>query len=278
MKMEKVDRLEKVFKLIEWVIWLGLFIAAIFYVYDIYHQYLQKTTNFKMATKLMETGITNPTITVCFEPSVKKSSLKKHKLELKDYLAFDLPNFNSNMTWQQFHDEEMSYQLGPDFVIYLEYNSVNNSDFGLQNTTKCNFNKTSDCQICIDKTDVSESESRLIKKVEKLYTLWDGLCYKITPNITATKVLHNYFKLEFNNEEDIPNKTKIFLTSENNSYGIITSKWTEGEVFEVDIEPHKREYHGADLTYSKHERLEETSKCECGCQHRKCLAQKRYFV
>ena len=92
------------------------------------------------------------------------------------------------------------------------------------------------------------------------------------------KSLNNSEWVAFKSVRNRLDGSKIFLTSENNSYGIITSKWTEGEVFEVDIEPHKREYHGADLTYSKHERLEETSKCECGCQHRKCLAQKRYFL
>ena len=51
MKIEKVDKLEKVFKIIEWLIWLGLFAAAITYVYDVYSQYLLKTTNFKMATE-----------------------------------------------------------------------------------------------------------------------------------------------------------------------------------------------------------------------------------
>ena len=287
MKIEKFEKLEKVFKVIEWIIWLGLFSAALYYVHDVYLHYHEKTTNVKTYTKQID-NITNPTITVCFEPSVKRSSLKKHNLELKDYLAFNLPDINSDKTWQEFHDEEMSYILGTDFVISMEYNSKNNKDFGLQNTNMCELESeleielenSTNTRICLNDTGEFE-DSELIKKVEKVYTLWDGLCYKITPKINATKVLHNYFKLEFNesiSDDDIPNKVRVHLTSENNSYGIITSKWTEGDVFKIDIKLKDLEYYSADLTYNKYERLGETSNCECGCQHRKCIAIKRYMT
>ena len=270
MNTEKYEKLEKFFKVIEWIIWLGLFSAAIYYVRDVYLHYHEKTTNVKTYTEQFK-NITNPTITVCFEPSVKRSSLKKHNLELKDYLAFNLPDIDSNKTWQEFHDEEMSYILGPDFIISMEYNSKNNKDFGLQKTN---------ASICLNDTGEFD-DSELIQKVEKVYTLWDGLCYKITPKIKATKVLHNYFKLEFNeslSDDDVPNKVKVHLTSENNSYGIITSKWTEGDVFKIDIKLKDMEYYSADLTYNKYERLSETSNCECGCMHRKCIANKRYIA
>ena len=109
MNNEKFAKVEKVFKIIEWIIWLGLFSAAIYYVHDVYLHYHQKTTNFKTYTKQVE-DVTNPTITVCFEPSVKRTSLERYNIpSLKDYLQFKIPNFPPNTTWQQFHDEEMSF-------------------------------------------------------------------------------------------------------------------------------------------------------------------------
>ena len=67
-----------------------------------------------------------------------------------------------------------------------------------------------------------------IMTIEKLQTIWSGLCYKMTyRNFSLDKP---NFLLKFDTSlasEDIP-LAEIYLTSEDNAYGILGNSWNNG--------------------------------------------------
>ena len=121
----------------------------------------------------------------------------------------EFPEEISNQSWSEFNNE-ISYVLGADFnLTYVdqEYNE-NGLNEGENYIQYYNGNIT----------------------LEKLQTVWSGLCYKIT--FTFFTFDRPNFSLVFNNEtvslEDIP-LPEIYVTSENNAYGILGYGWNNGE-------------------------------------------------
>ena len=233
--------LEILFEIVEWLAWIALIIGVITFVKGVYFEYKTKDTSIKVATKKM-TEIENPTITLCFQPYVKYSELNSFNLSYSNFLNFEIPLKNLSMDWQDFYNR-VTYKIGRDFNIYM---SINN-DYYL---------------IIIDNANLTKPYSDWIE-LEEVYTLFTGLCYKITPKIKTSGGLPTSFILNF--DETMPKynipKIEMFLTSEENSYGIISSQWDAGDVFRLDIEPYKRYKYKLQLVPEKYEKLKWTSNC-----------------
>ena len=122
-----------------------------------------------------------------------------------------IADISNSDNWPDFLNEAF-YEMKRDFYLYLSYEedesqglelSIGNNTFGSNSVT-----------------------------VEKLQTHYSGSCYKITPNFfTLKKTLE--FRLVFDNnaltDDDIPWSINIHVTSKENAYGIIDSKWKNGE-------------------------------------------------
>ena len=259
MKFFRKTRLEKLHILIEWGIKIFLFIICVIYVKEVWCNWMKEDTNLK-DTKT-EIKIDHPTVVICFEPHVKITELKKYNISLKDFLKYEFTMSDANIAnnWTGFY-EDISYQIGRDFNISIQYNSNETWD--------------SEYDHRINRSDYKSNEIDL----EKIYTLWHGICSKIVPKDVSNKpVLHNYIRLHFKDSiemEDLNNTLiKVFFTTESNSYGITTSKWSEGKKLSVDIEPKNKLYTAIDLTKTRFRKLKDTSNCqdECNACSYKCM-------
>ena len=66
----------------------------------------------------------------------------------------------------------------------------------------------------------------------------------------------NSIAIDFNPsmlDEDIPHDVDVFFTSEKNSYGVISLKWTDGNELGFVLEPREKYYYYTDLTIRQYE-------------------------
>ena len=70
---------EKYFKALEWLIMIGLLVASGFFVKDVWIKFQSRDTSIKVSTKELKNMNDKPTITICFDPSAKKSALNRCK-------------------------------------------------------------------------------------------------------------------------------------------------------------------------------------------------------
>ena len=173
---------------------------------------------------------------------------------LKSTTQYDAEYFeNLPRSWHSiFH--EASYKIGTDFTIkigLLEHESI-----------------------ILDSTNLSEKNSKLLE-LEKIYTEWSGICYKLTMKENTTTLMRNYIGLEFKEslpKEDIP-EVKFYFTSENNSYGVIPIDFIEGNVLMLPVKVEKNLWHKVKLSPMEYEKLELTSECSQNSYY-ECLADR----
>ena len=76
--------------------------------------------------------------------------------------------------------------------------------------------------------------------MEKLTSLFHGNCYKMTPNVTTSKMNLAWILMETSFDKSIPKEilpsVEIFQSSEENSYGVILDSWADGKVFALYAE------------------------------------------
>ena len=122
MKFFRKTRLEKLHIVIEWGIKIVLLYFCLKFVEDVWSNYWKEDTNIK-DTKT-EIKIDHPTIVICFEPNVKITELKKYNISLKDFLKYEFTMSDATIAnnWTGFY-EDISYQIGIDFNISIQYNS-----------------------------------------------------------------------------------------------------------------------------------------------------------
>ena len=73
--------------------------------------------------------------------------------------------------------------------------------------------------------------------VEQLLTVWNGMCLKIKFeyfSLDLNPTFHLSFS-QFLTFDDIP-LPEIYLTSEENAYGILNYGWANGEELKIDLE------------------------------------------
>ena len=244
-ELTKRKILEILFVIVDWLAWIALIIGAIRFVNGVYFEYKTESTSIKMGrTKMKE--IENPTITLCFQPYAKYSELNSLNISYLDFLDSKVPFKNLGMNWPEFYSR-VTYQIGKDFRIFMY---MNHGSYLLK-------------YLFINKTTLTEPYSDYVD-FEKIYTLFAGPCYKITPKIKTSSGLQTIIILQFDESVpklDIPRRSEMFLTSEENSYGAISSQWNAGDVFRLDIKPSKKYTYKLQLAVEKHEKLKWTSNC-----------------
>ena len=235
--------IEKISKALEWFTFLVMIIAAALFVQDSFQNYHSKATGIKVLSKKVEDYI-SPTVTLCFKPYKKSSILQEFGL--------DWPILFQNM----------SYKIGRDFNLTVWFNSMN-------------IGGTSD-EITINDIILTGKVSELIE-LEEMITPTAGICYSLTPKNKIGKGEANLFQIKFADSlpiEDVPKKMKVIFTSKQNSYGVFTNSWKDGQVYSFFIDSEKKDYNFAYLKSSQHEKLEISSGCTKDDFFWKCVSKR----
>ena len=238
-KYESATFLRVLFKTLEWIAILGLFVVGGCFVQKVWIAYQSKETSVKHYTEKSEEMVP-PTVTFCFDPMIKKSVTEKYNLTFLEILGYG--NYKTNLSLI----DEGLYQVGRDFNISSHIFTNSKGVF-------------------------------LTPKYEEILTLYSGKCFKISP-INNLKEMEYYIidiMLIKNQTERQAPKINFYFTSEDNSYEIITSQSVSG-TRPVTIKTKYKEstIYNTNLQILKHKKLDFISKCGHGSKIMTCAAQK----
>ena len=202
-------------KLLKYIFGLALFSYSLIFSRDVFHKYQEKLTTLKSKS---EKTVKVPTTVFCLDPSAKISVL--NKLNLTQYSLYsiftsNLRDLNSIGMSRSDFVYEAFYKLGEDFELYYE---VEHDVEGVK-ILKLGENHV-----------LSNHAGNHMIKVEKVLTILDGNCYKIDSSLSAEASILAKYTINFNKTisfEEIPS-VKIYFTSEENAFGIITHLWQYG--------------------------------------------------
>ena len=219
---------ELIFKCLKWIFVAGVIASSSWFMRDVWEKFQSKKTSF---TTYRELRTEMPTTVLCFKPFIKKTILAKYNLSIAQLVFLDLDSMK-NISWLDFNNEA-SYIMGRDFSIKYDGIILNVND------TNINPNQTI--------------------VVEKLQTIWSGLCYKITiKNLTFERPNFNLvFNQSIISHEDIP-LPEIYVTSEDNAYGLIGYGWNNGEEFKFSLDGYDQDFK---LYATRRKLLNATSTC-----------------
>ena len=156
------NTIKKLIKLLKWLTYTSLVTAAIISCLDAWSKYQSNDTSIKVLNKRI-IELDYPVTTICFQPMAKNTFLNKLNISQGHFGNGNI-DISKISTWswtKLFH--EASYSIGLDFNITVMMNNWNHiikiSDFNQSNTNNDIF------------------------IFEKFYTLWSGLCYKLTSKV-----------------------------------------------------------------------------------------------
>ena len=210
------------------------------YFRDVWFKYKAMDTGIKIASKTVQELIA-PTITFCFNPMAKLSILNQNGLNLGQFVDCKIPK-SENKSWLDVYDQAF-YKIGKDFSIIL----TNYNDYYVH------FK--------------SLKQNNDMGKIEEIYTIWSGLCYKIVPNYTYS-AMNNVIEsvvLFHVTTKDTPKKVQVMITSEENSYGVLDKTWIEGRELSHELDPSDSTFYKFPLKTFQYERDQSTT----GCSHEK---------
>ena len=156
--------------------------------------------------------------------------------------------------WIDFY-HEASYKIGQDFFPTLDMDS-----------SKHVLNITQD--------DIFQEKEGAIR-VEEMWTIWAGLCYKFTPLYKTQKSVLHYFRIHFSHsllDEDKP-KIDMIFSSEEQSQGIIDYAWI-GKDYGVELDPANNLEYDISLNPEVYVGLAETSNCSLTKPFYICVSEK----
>ena len=163
-----------IFKIIEWTMFICLFIVSVYFMWDVMNKYKSKDTSFK-----------------------------KYKKNLTEYPTIV---FSFSPLW--------SYDYGVDFNIIIDQHY----------------------RLSLGNTSVHEN----IVKLESVETVF-GNYFKLQKIPISKEIKPAKFNILFIFNQSIPREklplTKLYITSEENSYGIFMFNWLEGETLAYDVKP-----------------------------------------
>ena len=150
---------------------------------------------------------TSPTTVLCFSPFVKHSVLQKYGITLMDLMHIDQSDAYPKETYTEFI-KEAYYKINDDFT--MEY-SIGKAHLTL--------NVGSNIVELVDGQQITIV-------VEELLTLDYGICYKINGQADGyVAIILNKNLVAQLHSGTIP---YIYITSEDNAYGILDTKWVNG--------------------------------------------------
>ena len=170
-----------------------------------------------------------PTMTICFDPNAKPSVLDQYGTNMLEFLSMRAKEPNVSIPYTELY-HAVAYKVGIDFNITLKLHEEK-------------------YHLLIDNEDVPKENSQIIE-FEAIYTLWKGLCYRITQKIKVVEDMMYSIVIHFNKampDEDLPKHVDVFFTSVNNPYGVISLKWLDGDELGFVLKPREMYYHYTDL-------------------------------
>ena len=215
----------------------GLLVGVVFFVQDVWNEYSAKVTSVKQYSEWQDKQkIASPTITFCFNPPIKMSSLNKYNVNLPEYLGYE--SIITNLTLF----EEGIYKKDRDFRI-IPMNG--------------NFEPIADDQIV----------------VEEMFTIWNGRCYKIRPKFTM--IILDYFVVNITMNDSKDNvDVEWYFTSESNSYGVIFDEWMDGTPLRYSTNTMSDFNYYVTLQTFKEIKLELSSNCQQNARPVECGSTK----
>ena len=246
--MKISTNLKILLKALEWLMILGLLVASGFFVKDVWKKYQLKDTSIKVSNEKLKTMKDRPTMTICFDPNAKPSVLDQYGTNMLEFLSMRAKEPNVSIPYTELY-HAVAYKVGIDFNITLKLHENNYT-------------------LLIDNENIPEKISQIIE-FEVIYTLWLGLCYRITQKIHVEEDLMNTIVIDFNEsmpEEDIPEYVDVFFTSEDNPYGVISLKWIDGKELLFRLNPRKDYFYYTDLTirqYNYAKKQKSTGQLSC---------------
>ena len=227
-----------------WLSFLGLSIGLGSFVKEIWNDFVSKRTNDRVYSQENE-FYEHPTITICFDPQIKPSALKKYNASVKDILNLNEKWNDISVTNVSEFVSDIGYKYGSDFEIHHKSTQGSQTDL--------DFN------------------------IEKFINYFHGTCFIVHVDGNQLIPIRKYIllSLKFNiTEEDLP-KVKIFFSSKNNSHAILWQQWMEGERFGFAINLKEELYYMVNLRKEIKIHLKETSNCSETTGFYNCVA-KRY--
>ena len=201
-----------VLKVLKLLIFAMLLICSLWFMKDAWIKFNAKATNFRIYSEIRYEV---PTTVFCFSPKEKPSGLIKYNLTPNDFIypSDGLIKNIGNLSWDQV-EKEIFYHLNQDFELEVELRDKKREWLHPMKEGRNGENET-------------------FVHFTKIITFYNGICYKITFDYD-TFMRRPRFHLLFNRTEDKP-KVTLFLTSKENSHGIITKYWSNGEPLELEL-------------------------------------------
>ena len=194
-----------------------------------------------------------PATVICFSPFLKKTALENLNTTLLQYIFIEDATSYPDVPFSQFKNEAF-YKINVDFALYFD-----NGD--TQDILEIGVN---------DLRQFDGQQFYLV--IEELLTINYGLCYKIQ-GIESGDVGISMFEDMITYDMTTP---YIYITSEENSYGILDTTWMNGD--EAKFALHNLiPYPGANNIYNlkvvKTKYTNETSICREGTYFNKCMVK-----
>ena len=180
--------------------------------------------------------------------------LKKYGISQEDF-TYAYLDIELDKPWPEFY-REASYRIGRDVFLSLDFDGE---------TRKAN----------ISVEDINQEVNGMVK-VEEVFSLWTGLCYRIEALYMTQPHLVHFIRMNFDQsmpKEDLPLIDMIF-TSKNSSYGIIDLDWIDGNDFVVEVDPNYHLLHDVNLHPHSYRSLQEKSNCSYQETFYKCVSRK----
>ena len=243
---------------LSWISLIGAFIGLAYFVQDILEDFLSKKTNDRVFSKRV-TSYRHPYITLCFEPQVNISKLKKYNLTLVDLshmkLGKPLTTLSENIDT---FIEDVRFKIGRDFTL----------DFSLPG---------SESKVLYAHFDKLKSPNTSLIELEELPLIMYGTCtiIKISSGVIAVPQMQNIFNLNIisKDKDNLPS-INAYFTSKENIHGAVWQQWLEGEIFTLNIDPQLKRDYSANLKQLIRRKLPEKSFCNQDSSYYKCLEEK----
>ena len=240
---------------LSWICLIGNFIGLGYFVKDIWSDYSSRKTNDRVFSKRIN-SYNHPYITICFEPQVNISELKKYNKTVAElsHWKFGIPLMNLSVPVHTLIDE-IRFKVGRDFTL----------DFVL-----------SGHQSNLGYVQTNSSEETSSVELEELPMIMYGTCtiIKVSSKIKGAMQMNNAIELKFKSEDrDSLPLINVFFTSDKNIHGAFWQQWMEGEIFALTIDPIQNLDYSVKLKQRIVKKLPETSHCSLDVGYYKCLAK-----
>ena len=248
-------------EIFSWILFIILLISLVWFVKEVWNNYVAKKTNDRVYT-MKKTEFEHPTITLCFEPQVNASALRKYNLSLNDILnAKRNPNLNVPKPFINFVNE-IGFRIGQNVELNLQLANRNGKNIEIAFSEENSYN------------------SSKYVKLQEIIGIYHGICtvVYINEDIKAPVQGFSQIDLKFKGPSDDLPMIKLHFTSANNSHGAFWQRWLEGENSEILINPSEDSRYYLNLRQEYHFQYQETSGCSQNIGYYECISERYELI